>query len=370
MTTPSPFMQQALDAALAVRGATSPNPWVGAVLVRDGHVIATGATAPPGGPHAEAAALAGVDARGATLYSTLEPCFPFDGKRTRPCSQTIVEAGVAKVVIALEDPDPNVRGRGIAHLQDAGIQVEVGDGHDEAVRGLRPYLKHRQTGLPYVIAKFAASLDGRIAANSGDSKWITAEAARDLSHHQRAWVDAVIAGSGTVVADNPALTARPGGELAPRQPLRIVVDGRRRVPPDASVFAQPGESLLVTTPGAPAAWSDAIAATGAQVLECEAADLGVNLQQLLRVLGQRGILSLWAEGGAGLLGSLFDGGHVDEVWAFLAPKIIGGVGPAAVAGHGVNFVADATRLRDTEILRLGDDTLIRGYTGGWHFEGS
>jgi diaminohydroxyphosphoribosylaminopyrimidine deaminase/5-amino-6-(5-phosphoribosylamino)uracil reductase len=360
-------MQQALDAAMAVRGTTSPNPWVGATLVRHGKVLSVGATAPPGGPHAEVAALAGLDARGATLYTTLEPCFPFDGKRTRPCSEVIVHAGVAKVVVALEDPDPNVRGRGIGHLMAAGIEVEVGDGHDEAVRGLRPYLKHRQTGIPYVVAKFAASLDGRIAANSGDSKWITGEIARDLSHRQRAWVDAIMVGSGTVLADNPSLTARPGGVLAERQPLRIVVDGRRRVPPDAAFLEAPGETLIATIPGAPVEWRAALAATGAQVLECEPADPGINLDQLLRVLGQRGILSLWAEGGAGLLGSLFDAHQVDEVWAFLAPRIIGGTGPAAVAGEGVALVTQATRLREVEVSRAADDLLVRGYAGSWEF---
>jgi diaminohydroxyphosphoribosylaminopyrimidine deaminase/5-amino-6-(5-phosphoribosylamino)uracil reductase len=189
-------MQQALELAASVRSGALANPWVGAVVVRAGEVIATGATQPPGGPHAEADALGGVDARGATLYVTLEPCAPFEGKRTPPCSDAIVAAGVARVVVAMEDPDPRTEGRGTDRLRAAGIEVEVGDGREAAVALLRPWLKRQQTGLPYVIAKFAASLDGRTATRTGDSKWITGEAAREMGHRQRAWVDAILVGSG------------------------------------------------------------------------------------------------------------------------------------------------------------------------------
>ena len=187
MVQPSPFMQRALEAARTVRGRTISNPWVGAVLVRDGVVIGEGATAPPGGDHAEAAAIRNIDARGAELYVTLEPCAPFEGKRTPPCAQAVIESGVGRVVIAMLDPDPRVSGRGAAMLREAGITVDVGDGGAEAVHLIRPFLKHSQTGLPYVIAKFAASLDGRSATASGDSKWITGETAREHSHQQRAW---------------------------------------------------------------------------------------------------------------------------------------------------------------------------------------
>lgn len=365
MSEPSPFMRMALDAARGVRGSTSPNPWVGAVLVRDGHVVSTGATAPPGGPHAEAAALANVDARGADLYVTLEPCSPFDGKRTRPCAELVVEAGVSRVFVAIEDPDPNVAGRGIAMLREAGIEVTVGDGDSEAIELLRPYLKHRRTGLPYVIAKFAASLDGRTATHSGDSKWITGLEARDFAHHQRALVDAIMVGSGTILADDPQLTARPGGVLAPRQPARVVLDSRGRTPPSAAVFAAPGYVIVATTCDAPGAWKRDIAAAGAQVIDCERTDAGLDLDQLLSALGQRGIMSVWAEGGATLLGSLFDTGNVDEVWAFIAPVIIGGPGPGAVGGQGADLVAHASSLRETTVQQVGQDLLVRGYTGNW-----
>ncbi|MGI8927523.1 MAG: bifunctional diaminohydroxyphosphoribosylaminopyrimidine deaminase/5-amino-6-(5-phosphoribosylamino)uracil reductase RibD [Tepidiformaceae bacterium] len=363
---PSPFMALAIEAAATARGATSPNPWVGAVLVRDGRPIASGATQPPPGLHAEAAAFAaaGAAASGADLYTTLEPCTPFPGKRTPSCAEAAVAAGVRRVVIALQDPDPNVAGRGIALLRAAGVAVEIGDGAEAVTRQLRPYLKHRQTGLPYVIAKWAASLDGRTSTAGGDSKWITGEAARDRAHHERARVDAVMVGSGTVLADDPALTARPAGIVAARQPLRVILDSRGRIPSTARLFAEPGRVIVATSAAAPGAWKKAVAAADAHVILCESTREGIDLDQLFAVLGARGIMSLWAEGGATLLGSLFDGAHVDEVWAFLAPLVIGG-GSTAVAGTGAVHVAAATALYDVESERLGADLLVRGYTTNW-----
>jgi len=358
-------MQHALDAASAVRGHTSPNPWVGAVLVRDGDVIATGATAPPGGAHAEAAALAGIDARGATLYVTLEPCAPFPGKRTRPCAELIAEAGVARVVIALEDPDPNVRGRGVAILRAAGIQVETGDGHDAALALLRPYLKHRMAGLPYVVAKYAASLDGRIASASGESKWLTGESARERAHRERAWVDAIMIGSGTALADDPALTARPGGVEATRQPTRIVLDARGRLSATAKLLHAPGHAIVATTAAAPAGWKRSIANTGAHLIECEPSAAGVNLEQLLRTLARRGIMSIWAEGGGTLLAALLEGGHADELWGFIAPVLLGSGGLPAISGFTAQTMSNALRLGDVVIEPLHPDVLIRGYTGAW-----
>lgn len=359
-------MARALAAAAAVRGATSPNPWVGAVLVRDGEVAGTGVTQPPGGRHAEAGLLARVrPAPGDTLYVTLEPCAAFPGKRTPPCSEAIIAAGVRRVVVALEDPDPNVRGRGIAAMRTAGIDVEVGDGAGEAAALLRPYIKHRATGLPYVIAKYASSLDGRTATRTGESKWISGEAARARVHEERARVDAILTGSGTVLADDPELTARPGGVLAPRQPLRVVLDARGRTPPAARLFSAPGPVLVATTDASPPAWRAAITATGAQAVLCEPAGQGVNLDQLLRVLGERGVLSAWVEAGGTLLASLFEGGHADELWAFLAPVVIGGDGRPAVAGAGAGRLADAWRLRDVAVGRLGDDLLVRGLLHDW-----
>lgn len=361
----SAYMQEALRVAASARGFTSPNPWVGAVLVRDGRVLAIGATAPPGGPHAEAAALALAPGDGADLYITLEPCVPFPGKRTPSCAERIVAAGVRRVIVAMPDPDPRVAGRGLAFLEGAGVTVEVGDGAEEALALLRPYVKHRQTGLPYVIAKFAASLDGRIATARGDSRWITGERARDVAHRQRAWVDVVMVGAGTVLADDPELTARPGGERCERQPVRLVVDAVGRVPTGARLFTAGGRTMVATTEGSPTNWRGALESAGVEVLVVPSAPGGVDLRALLSELGRRGMLSVWVEGGGQLLGSLVAEGLVDEVWAFLAPLFLGERGLPAVAWEGPHQVSQAPRLRNLEMERLGDDLLVRGYFGPW-----
>ncbi|HMO55031.1 MAG TPA: bifunctional diaminohydroxyphosphoribosylaminopyrimidine deaminase/5-amino-6-(5-phosphoribosylamino)uracil reductase RibD, partial [Tepidiformaceae bacterium] len=251
MTTSEPMLR-AIAAARAARGRTSPNPWVGAALVQGDAIVSVGATAPYGGPHAEAAALANADARGGTLYTTLEPCVPFEGKRTPPCSEAIIEAGVAKVVIGILDP--HVGGPGVARLREAGIEVEVGDGGEEITALLRPYLKFRATGRPYVIAKFAVSLDGKVGAPAAGVRWLTSEAALERAHADRAWVDAIMVGSGTVLADDPALTARPGGEVDARQPVRVVLDARGRSEPGSRVFGAGGKTIVGTTRDAPAEW--------------------------------------------------------------------------------------------------------------------
>ncbi len=346
-----------------MRGLTSPNPWVGAVAGRDGIVTGVGATAPGGGPHAEAAALAASAGRADTLFVTLEPCAPFAGKRNPPCADAIIDAGIGRVVVALADPDPNVAGRGVARLREAGVEVELGDGLEAAIELLRPYIKHRQTGRPYVVAKFAASLDGRVTEGAGAPSWLTGEAARDRAHQERARVDAVLVGSGTILADNPLLTARPGGVATGRQPVRIVVDGRGRTPASSRLFGAEGPVVVATSGLSDPVWRKAIAARGAQVVECEASETGIELEQLLTTLGARGIMSIWAEGGPTLLGSLFEGGHVDEVWAFLAPVILGGGGRPAIAGRGGGGF-DA-QLLETVVETLGEDVLVRGYTGAW-----
>lgn len=360
-------MRHALHAGRLVRGQTSPNPWVGAALVRGQEVIATGATHPAGGPHAEASALlaAGPQAAGADLYVTLEPCAPFPGKRTPSCAERVIAAGIRRVVIAIEDPDPRVRGRGIAMLRNAGIEVVVGDGAAEATDDLRPYIKHRQAGLPYVIAKFAASLDGRTATRTGDSKWITGEAARAWVHQERAQVDAILVGSGTVLADDPALTARSGGNTLPRQPLRVILDSRGRTLPTARILKEPGQTLIATSVAANSDWKRDIAAAGGEILECDQDQRGIALGPLLAELGRRGILSVWAEGGAAVLGSLFDAQVVDEVWAFLAPVLIGSAGRPALDWAGPDVLAEALRLEEVTVTVLAPDVLVRGYTPWW-----
>jgi diaminohydroxyphosphoribosylaminopyrimidine deaminase/5-amino-6-(5-phosphoribosylamino)uracil reductase len=358
----SEHMRRALELAESVLGSTSPNPNVGCVIVRDGRVAGEGATQPPPGAHAEAVALreAGEAARGATAYVTLEPHSYFG--RTPPCADALIEAGVAAVRVALLDPNEQVSGRGIEKLRAAGIDVEVGDGAAESRRLLEAYLKHRATGLPFVIAKFAATLDGKIAAASGDSRWIAGEEARAWAHGVRTRIDAIMCGVNNVLLDDPQLTARPGGALAARQPLRIVADSHGRTPPDAKVLGPGGKTLIATTAAAPEDWRKAVEAAGAEaaVLPGDASGR-VDMRALMRLLGERGVLSLLVEGGGVLHASLFDAGLVDKVHAIIAPKIVGGVMYPAVAGEGVARMADAVTLRDVEVQRLGDDVLIAGY---------
>ncbi|GIW13444.1 MAG: riboflavin biosynthesis protein RibD [Tepidiforma sp.] len=362
MGQPSPFMHEAIQLAAAVRGRTSPNPWVGAVVVRDGRVIARGATAPYGGPHAEAAALAaaGPDARGATLYCTLEPCVPFPGKRTPPCSEAIIAAGVRRVVVALLDP--HVGGPGIQRLRAAGVDVEIGDGAEAVADLLRPYLKWRQLGIPYVIAKFAVSLDGAVGAPAAGITWLTGEAAVARAHRDRDWVDAILVGSGTILADDPALTARPGGTPAQRQPARIVLDARGRIDPEARVFHPGAPVIVATAQGSAPAWREALRARGATILELEHTAGRLELHQLLRALGQRNIQSLIVEGGPTVHASFLADNLVDEIHAYVTPRILGPAGiPLLPPGSGLPPV----HLDPVEITPLPPDVLIRGYTGSW-----
>ncbi len=356
------FMQRALELAREALGTTSPNPTVGAVIVRDGETVGEGFTQPPPGDHAEIVALKQADksARGATLYVTLEPCPHFG--RTPPCADAIIEAGIAEVHYAMADPDPLVNGRGHRKLEDAGIAVHVGEGEAEARRINEAFIKHRTKGIPFVIAKFAASLDGRIAAASGDSRWVSGPQTREWAHQLRAKVDAILVGSSTVVIDDPLLTARPGDRVAERQPLRVVVDSRGRTPPMARVLTSSARTLVATVEGAPGAWRDSLRATGAEVVAFAAADGRVDLLALLRELAGRGVLSLLVEGGGVILGSFFDRELIDKVQAVIAPIIIGAEdAPAAVAGRGAYRMADALHLRDITIEPLGDDILVTGY---------
>jgi diaminohydroxyphosphoribosylaminopyrimidine deaminase / 5-amino-6-(5-phosphoribosylamino)uracil reductase len=361
----SEHMRRAVELAESVLGTTSPNPSVGCVIVRDGRNVGEGATQPPGEAHAEVMALrrAGDAARGATAYVTLEPC-PHHG-RTPPCADALVEAGVTDVHVALVDPDENARGRGVERLRAAGIEVSVGDGEAESCRVLEAYIKHRRTGLPFVIAKFAATLDGKIAATSGDSRWVAGDEARAWAHEFRTRVDAIVCGVNNVLLDDPQLTARPGGMPSERQPLRIVADSRGRTPADARVLGPGGRTLVATTDAAPDEWREAMTAANAEVCVLPAdGDGRVDLRALLRTLGERGVLSLLVEGGGVLHGSFFEAGLVDKVHAIVAPKIVGGSLYPAVAGRGAAHMDEALRLHDVETIRLGDDVAFVGYTAG------
>jgi len=352
-------MRAALEEAEAALGTTSPNPAVGAVLVRDGRIVGRGRTQPPGGPHAEVMALreAGAAASGATMYVTLEP-HNHQG-RTPPCTEAIIEAGVTSVHYAMDDPNPLVAGTGATRLAEAGIAVTSGDGATEAARLMEGYLHHRATGRPLVVVKYAASLDGRIASASGDARWVSGPEAREWVHRLRTKVDAIMVGSGTVLADDPELTARPAGIGHPHQPLRIVMDSRGRTPQTARLLG-PG-ALVVTTKDSAPDWRDALLATGTEVAVLPTDESYVSLGALLDALGERGVLTLLVEGGGQLLGALFDQRRVNRLYAVIAPVIIGAAdAPSAVSGRGARVMADAPRLRDVSVARLGEDTLISG----------
>ena len=368
---PSPHMLAALEESRAARGTTSPNPPVGAVVVVDGEIIARGRTQAPGEAHAEVMALraAGERARGADVYCTLEPCAHHG--RTPPCTSALIEAGVRSVTYALRDPFPEVDGRGHALLEAAGIEVRDGDGEAESRKLLAGYLKHERTGLPLVVVKYAASLDGRIAAASGDSRWVSGPETLKWAHRERPGLDAMVVGSNTVIVDDPELTARPGDPAGPvdpevHQPLRIVVDSRGRIPEHARVLQGSSSTLVATTATSDEGWRERIAAAGGELLVLPARRGSgdrehVDLAALVEELGRRGMLTVLFEGGGVLLGSLFDQRLVDRVHAVIAPLIVGAAeAPAAVAGKGAERMRDAVRLRDVTVERLGEDTLFTG----------
>ncbi|MDR7435519.1 MAG: bifunctional diaminohydroxyphosphoribosylaminopyrimidine deaminase/5-amino-6-(5-phosphoribosylamino)uracil reductase RibD [Armatimonadota bacterium] len=345
--------------ALAQQGHPSPNPMVGAVVVKDGKIVGRGFHQAAGGPHAEVLALeeAGELAKGATLYVTLEPCAHYG--RTPPCTEAIISAGIHRVVAPMEDPDPRVRGRGFTRLREAGIQVEVGLLAEEAEQLNAAYLKHRRTGLPLVIVKWAMSLDGKIATPTGESKWITGEEARELVHQMRSRCDAIAVGINTVLRDDPLLTARiPGG----RDPLRVVVDSRLRIPLEAQVITVPSQAATVvaTTSQAPMEKIHKLESRGVEVWVLDGPEGKVDLHRLLEELGRREILSVLVEGGGTLIAGFVEAGLVDRVAAFVAPLIIGGNGPSPVQGVGVASLAEALHLTKVSIRQVGRDVLIEG----------
>jgi diaminohydroxyphosphoribosylaminopyrimidine deaminase/5-amino-6-(5-phosphoribosylamino)uracil reductase len=354
-------MSAALALARKARFQTSPNPMVGAVLVRDGAVLGEGFHRRAGGAHAEIGALrqAGAQARGATLYVTLEPCSHHG--RTSPCTSAIIAAGVTRVVVAMRDPDPRIDGRGVADLRAQGISVDVGDGAAEAEALNQRWLLSRRSGRPFVGLKFAATLDGKIAPRGGDSHWITGAESRRHGHLLRQAYDAVAVGAGTVIADDPELTARPrAGAPSVRQPLRVVVDGRLRVGPGARVFdsSLPGRSLLATTVGADRRRGRKMRVSGVDI-RAFPGEGRVDIVGLLESLAADGVSSVLVEGGGDLGWSFVSSGTVDHVYAFLAPKLVGGRDAvSAVEGEGFADLAGALQLRFVRRRVLGDDMLL------------
>ena len=359
-------MARAIQLARQTLGSTSPNPAVGSVVVKDGVVLGEGFTLPPGGNHAEIGALrqAGASSQGADLYTTLEPCCTYG--RTPPCTNAIIAAGIQRVYLAAIDPNPQVAGKGCQELEAAGIQVQVSQGGDAETAGelYQAFAKHITTGLPFVIAKFAMSLDGKIATHAGDSKWITGPDARARVQQLRRESDAIMVGINTVLADDPQLTARdPSGEPLDRQPIRVVLDSACRTPPNARLLQEPGETLIATSSSPPPAAQARLEATGAEVFQTPPnADGRVDIERLLEELGRRGLVGLLVEGGGGILGALFDRGRVDKVLAFISPVIIGGRGAASpVQGQGVSRIAEAWHLERAKLEQVGDDWLVTGY---------
>jgi diaminohydroxyphosphoribosylaminopyrimidine deaminase/5-amino-6-(5-phosphoribosylamino)uracil reductase len=368
-------LRRALALAEGGRGRVSPNPLVGAVLVRDGEVIGEGCHGELGGRHAEVAALEDCRARGqepsgATLYVTLEPCAHHG--RQPPCTAAILDAGVERVVVGSEDPSEKASGRGPGILRDEGVGVELATGDEAAAARLlnQAFRKHSRTGRPLVLLKSAVSLDGRVATSSGDSRWISDEPSRTRVHRWRAEHDAVCVGIGTALADDPLLTARDlewEDERPPRQPLRVVFDSRARLSPGSRLVSSiPAAPLLVfVSPAAPAESSRALKEAGAEVVVCDGSP-AARVAAALAELGRRGITSILLEGGPTLAGSFLDAGEVDQLRLFVAPVVLGGGGAKPLlGGRGAPSIADAVPALAMDWKRSGRDLMISARLREW-----
>ncbi|MCX5679556.1 MAG: bifunctional diaminohydroxyphosphoribosylaminopyrimidine deaminase/5-amino-6-(5-phosphoribosylamino)uracil reductase RibD [Candidatus Omnitrophica bacterium] len=339
MTSIDPgYMKTAIRLAKKAEGMTSPNPLVGAVLVKAHRVVGKGYHKRCGLPHAEVNAIrdAGLKARGADLYVTLEPCDHFG--RTPPCTGAIIKAGIKRVIIGIKDPNPVNNGKGMVRLKRAGIKIVTGVLGKEAALINLPYIKYITTGLPYVTLKMAQSLDGKIATSTGNSKWITSEEARAYVQRLRGKVDAVMVGANTVLKDDPSLLCKIPGS---KQPMRVIAGGRASIPSSAKIFRSAEKSKVIVAVGP---------------------DGKVDLKDLLRNLGKMGLINILVEGGGELAASLVKGGLVDRYLFFVAPKIIGGRSAAtSVEGEGVKLVKDAIGIKDMRAVMVGRDVLIEGY---------
>jgi diaminohydroxyphosphoribosylaminopyrimidine deaminase / 5-amino-6-(5-phosphoribosylamino)uracil reductase len=371
MRTDEEWMRLALDLARRALGRVAPNPAVGAVIVRDGVLVGQGFTEPPGGRHAEIVALdeAGLAARGATMYVTLEPCAHYG--RTPPCLTAVLEAGIARVVISVRDPNPLVNGRSIQTLLERGVDVELGVGAREATRLNAGFFRRIEVGFPEVHVKYAMSLDGKIAAHTGESRWITGPEARQAAHVIRDRSDAILVGIGTVLDDAPMLTTRLPDELAgsggPRDALRVVLDSHARTPVDSPILNHGSDAgtLIAVTERAPSEGIQRLTEAGADVIVFPSQCGRVSFQSVLAELGRRGVNSLMVEGGAGVIGSLADEELIDRITAFIAPVVIGGTGALSpVGGAGAEHPDRALRLVDVETRQVGRDVCLTGYVAG------
>lgn len=359
------YIERAIALAARGRGLVSPNPVVGAVVVSaEGRIVGEGWHAGPGTPHAEVHALreAADAARGATLYTSLEPCAHFG--RTPPCTRAIVQAGIARVVAAMRDPNPVVDGRGLDELRENGIEVREGVLAEEAARQNEAFVKHVRTGRPFVVWKMAASLDGKVAARDGSSRWITGEEARADVHRLRAWSDAIVVGAGTALVDDPSLTVREPG-YGGRPPLRVLVDARGRVPATGDLFDGSAPTLVATTELAPDERRQEWGAAGAEVVVYEAEAERVPLVALTEDLGKREVQGVLLEGGPTLAFAAVEEGLVDKVIVYLAPKLIGGTeAPTVLGGRGFAPIASAVPLRIRTFDLVGRDLRVEADVHG------
>ena len=353
-------MRRALELAALGQGSVEPNPMVGCVIVRGAEIIGEGWHRRFGDPHAEVEALklAGSRARGSTMVVTLEPC-PHQGK-TPPCTGAIIDAAIARVVIAQRDPFPEVDGGGVDRLREAGVEIEVGLLETEARRLNAPYLTLLKKGRPWVIAKWAMTLDGRAATRTGSSQWISSDESRAIVHQLRGRVDAILVGRLTAEMDDPRLTARPPG---PRTALRVVVDTRGSLSSESQLVRTAREVPVLVAVGseAPTADRHRLTEAGCEVLVCDADSHAGRLVQLLEELGRRRLTNVLLEGGGQLTGSFMDARLIDEVHAFIGPKLIGGAStPSPIGGHGIGEMSSALALEDPEVRQVGGDVYVHG----------
>ena len=358
------WMRRALALAEKGRGRTGPNPLVGAVAVKSGRLLAEGYHAKLGGPHAEVAALrrSGPRAKGATLYVTLEPCVHWG--RTGPCIEKILKSGVRRVVVAMRDPNPLVNGRGIRRLRQAGFSLKVGVLEKEVQELNRPFMTYMTQHRPYVTVKAAQSLDGKIATRSGDSRWISGPQARRFVHRLREEVDAIAIGVNTVLKDDPLLLARPNGKRSRHQPKRIVLDRYLRTPLSATLVRSASVSPVILAIGKDVSQRKMrpFLKTGVQFLKVATDRDRIDLKELLRKLAAMEISRLLMEGGGTLIGEAFDKKVVDELYLFIAPKVVGGKGaPTAIEGKGISKITQALPIRGMQWQQVGQDFLIHGW---------
>ncbi|MDW7771914.1 MAG: bifunctional diaminohydroxyphosphoribosylaminopyrimidine deaminase/5-amino-6-(5-phosphoribosylamino)uracil reductase RibD [Desulfobulbaceae bacterium] len=356
------FMRLALELAGKGRGRTSPNPCVGAVIVNDGRIVGQGYHLQAGTPHAEVHAIAAADGRtaGATLYVTLEPCNHTG--RTPPCTEAILQAGIARVVVGMKDPNPSVAGGGCALLAEKGVAVAAGILEEECRDLNRPFIKHSASGMPWVVMKAGMSLDARISYRLGQGGRITGVRAGRITHQLRNWLDGVLIGIDTAIIDNPSLTCRLE-EKSARDPLRIILDTHLRLPPGSKLLRQQSDSptWIFCGPDAPAGNERILAGAGAVIHKVRTGrNNRLDLREVLTILGRADITSVLVEGGAGIHASMLAQNLVDEVYLFIAPFFIGDQGPSLLSGFSHGEGNGHKRLRNVEVLQLGEDAMVHG----------